>query len=317
MLRRLLLAVLLPILASPGASPARAAPLTAPQIMSQFNAVVAQTFTSNSDIEGRLAVGSLIGGATFYNHPRGAASAFGAINAITVTSGVSNANVNNGGNVNVQGSNAGTFNLNGGGKLVNTPAFTIGDFTTPLNALSAQLSGLAANSTVNAADPNNFTFVVTPNAQGMAVFTLTTAQLSLARNLVFSGTADAIIINVTGGSFNSTTNFNANDYLNRHIIWNFASATTLGFMGWHGAVLAPNATVTNSSAMEGFLYAKAFNGRGELHDFPFAGTLTFSAVPAPGGLMVLVMGLAGLGMVQGLRRRRSGWQARRTGAVCA
>jgi choice-of-anchor A domain-containing protein len=296
---RFMMVALIAAIAACGATGAKAAPLTAAEIMGQFNAVISDSFTSNSDIEGRLVTHTLAGGATFYNQPRGAASSYAAINAITVTSGVSNANVNNRGNVNVQGINQGRFNLNGGA-LVSTPAFTIGDFTAPLTALSAQLGGLAANSTINTKDPNSFTFMVTPNAQGLAVFSLDASQLSLARNLVFNGTADTIVINVTGTSFNSTANFNAGAFINQHVIWNFTNATTLGFMGWHGAVLAPLATVSNSSAMEGFLFARNFEGRGELHDFPFAGALP-QFVPEPGTLALLASGMIGLCLS---RRRR-------------
>ncbi|GGC29933.1 hypothetical protein GCM10011504_05220 [Siccirubricoccus deserti] len=279
----------------------QAAPLTATEIMTQFNAVVSGSFTSNSDVEGRLVANTITGGATFYNNPSNTPSSFGAINAITVTSGVTSANVNNGGNVNIQGSNAGSFNLNGGA-MVNTPAFTIGDFTAPLTALSGDLAGLAPNSTVNAADPNSFTFIVTPNAQGLAVFTLDAGLLATARDLKFSGTADTIVINVTGTSFTDTANFNAGNFINQHVIWNFTEAQTLDFQrAWHGAVLAPQATVSNSTPLEGFLFALNFNGRGELHDRPFAGTLP-QLVPEPGTLALLGTGLIGICLS---RRRRA------------
>ena len=55
------------------------------------------------------------------------------------------------------------------------------------------------------------------------------------------------------------------------MIWNFEDATSVSVKQWHGAVLAGDASVTNNSPMEGFLYAKNFTGDGELHDFPFEG----------------------------------------------
>jgi choice-of-anchor A domain-containing protein len=287
-----IMATLFAAVAAFGAGSGRASPLTAAEIMTQFNAVIAGSFTSNSDIEGRLVTNTLAGGATFYNKPSGTASGFAAINAITVTSGVRSANVNNRGDVNVQGTNQGWFSLNGGA-LVSGPAFTIGDVTAPLTALSADLAGLVPNSTIDARDLNTFTFVITPNAQGLAVFTLDASQLSAARNLMFTGTASTIVVNVTGTGFSSTANFNAGAFINQHVIWNFAEATTLDFMGWHGAVLAPLATVSNSTAMEGFLFAGTFNGRGELHDFPFAGALP-RFVPEPGTLALLASGMIGL-----------------------
>ena len=119
----------------------------------------------------------------------------------------------------------------------------------------------------------------TPNASGEAVFQLSAAALQSARNLVFSGSAGTIVIDVTGNSFVDATTFNASAFLNEHVIWNFATATSLSFQGWHGSVLAPDATVSNSSAMEGFLYADDFQGGGEPARFPIR---RFGPWPDPG-----------------------------------
>ena len=276
--------------------------MTAADILGQFNAVITGRYTSTSDVEGRLATGTLAGGATFYL-PRGtaAASGFGAVNALDITNGVASANVNNGGRVNWVNGDAGTFNLNGGTIGRNTPAFTMSDFTTPLHVLAAGLAALAANSTVNGSDPNNFAFNETPDGSGTAVFGLTTAQLSAARNIAFNGAAATIIVNVTGTAFSDTANFNASDTLNRHLIWNFVDAASLNFQGWHGTVLAEGAGVTNTSAMEGVLYAQNFTGGGELHDFTFAGVLpsvTLSTgVPEPGTAALLGGALVGLSVL--------------------
>lgn len=278
---------------------ANAASLTAGEILSQFNAVIADKFTSGHDVEGRLVANEMTGGATFYNNPRGAASNFKAINAINIDS--FNANINNGGSVDFQVSNQAHFNFNGGGSASQSPAFVMTDFTDPLNDLANGLTGLTTNSFVNANDPNNFTFVETPDANGLAVFDLTTSLLSVSRNIQFTGAADTIIINVTGSSYVDTTNFNANQFLNTHIIWNFIDATSLSFQGWHGTVLAGGASVTNSSAMEGTLYALNFTGNGELHDYNFAGTIPVMSVPEPESYAMM---LAGLGLLSLVARKR-------------
>lgn len=282
-------------------SSAFAAPLTSSQILTQFNAVVSNNFSTASDVEGRLVTTNLNRGATFYNNPRGAASDFAAINAVNI--GNFGGNVNNGGSVNFQTENAAHFNLNGsGGKISKTPTFAMSDFTTPLNALTSQLFGMAANSTINANDPNNFTFNVNGGTNGTAVFNLTTAELSRAANINFSGSANTIIVNVSGASYNSNANFNDNSNLKSHIIWNFADATSLQFRSWNGAVLAGNATVGSGSQMQGFLYAKDFTGNGELHDYGFAGSLPMAPVPEPTTYAMLG---AGLGLLLLARRRRT------------
>jgi choice-of-anchor A domain-containing protein len=289
--------------------------LTAEQVLTQFNAVISGSFTSNSDVEGRLLANTITGGTTFYENPRGTASAstFGSVNAITI--GPGSYNVDNGGNVNWITSNAATFNLNGGGSdAQNTPHFTITDFTTPLNALVTQLSALTSNSTVNAADPNNFTFKENPNSTGTAVFNVTASSLEAARNLVFSGTASTIIVDVTDSTLAAlnfqNTNFNVAGDLNRQIIWNFEDSPSLTFGGWHGTILAPSATVTNTSAIEGTLYAENFDGGGELHDFTFDGTLPPTAAPEPATLTIFATGVAGLAA---MRRRRKSRRAQQTG----
>ncbi|WP_149539118.1 choice-of-anchor A family protein [Siccirubricoccus phaeus] len=297
------------------AAPGQAAPLSATEILTQFNAVVAGTFTSHHDVEGRLVAGTIHGGgSTLYIKPNAAsgASPFAAVNVVNIT-GSGRINVNNGGNVNFAGglpADAGSrFNLNGGHFVSQSPGFTISDFTAPLDALQAQLSGMTATSAITGTDPNLMKLTVVPGSDGIAVFTIAATDLARLNNISFVGetAADTIIINVTGGSYTQPggQNFNGSEWLNRHVIWNFADATSLSLKFWHGAILAGKAAVTNSSPLEGFLYANSFSGGGELHDFPFAGTLVSApppgAVPEPGSALILALGLMGLAAT--LRRR--------------
>ena len=134
-----------------GTFPAHAAVLTAEDILTQFNAVVSNNFSTNSDVEGRLVAGNINNGgsSTFYEKPNSssAPSSFKGVNALTIRNCPS-CNVNNGGGVNFITSNAGTFNLNGGGSVSqNDPSFAMSDFTTPLDALQAKLAAMISNST--------------------------------------------------------------------------------------------------------------------------------------------------------------------------
>jgi choice-of-anchor A domain-containing protein len=293
------------------ASSAHAAPLTASQIMTQFNGVVTGDFSTTSDVEGRLVANNLVHGATFYNNPSNTPSNFAAVNAITIGAN-GGGNVNNGGSVNFITSNAGHFNLNGSGGSVGqgVPSFSMSDFSTPLNSLEAQLAGMSnANGSLNSADPNNFTFNLTGGANSTSVFNLTTSQLGAAANINFSGTANTVVINVrydgvvgTHGekAFTINGNFNGAGNLNNHIIWNFVDTTAVNFRGWYGSVLAGTSDVSAGSAMNGFLYAKDYLGNGELHDHPFQGALP---VPEPSGWAMMGVGLVGLMLVR--RRQRT------------
>jgi choice-of-anchor A domain-containing protein len=156
---------------------------------------------------------------------------------------------------------------------------------------------------------NSLVFDVTP-VDGVAVFDMTGAQLAGGPgdnyNVTFSNetSASTIVINVTGSfAQGGGENFNGDAYLNEHVIWNFEDASNVSVKGWHGAVLAGDATVTNTTAMEGFLYAENFTGGGELHDFPFQGTLP-GAVPEPSTWAMMAIGFAGLGFL-GLRSRKA------------
>jgi choice-of-anchor A domain-containing protein len=308
-------ALALTMLAAPAlmlaSSPAMAATLTSTQILDQFNAVVTNNFSTNSDVEGRLVAGNInnSGSSTFYEKPnaQSAASSFKGVNALTIQS-CPGCNVNNGGGVDYVTSNAGTFNLNGGGSVAkNSPSFAMSDFTTPLNGLVTQLSALTANSTVNAPNSNSLVFNVAP-VNGVAVFTLTAAQLAglsgTNYNISFLNetSATSIIINVTGGSFSEGggENFNSDTYLDEHVIWNFEDASNLNFKTWGGAILGEDATVTNTSPLNGFLYAENFTGGGELHDFPFQG-----GVPEPETWAMMIVGIGGIGLMSRRRRNRA------------
>ncbi len=155
-----------------------------------------------------------------------------------------------------------------------------------LSALSTALAALpaTAGSSFNLTDPNNATFTaVNVGNLGYAVIDITASQLSSARNLVYNiptvsgGGYLPTIINVTGEAGQNesfTANSNLSAY-NPYVMFNFADAnsgTTLNFRSQvNGSVLAPLATVSNSTPIEGSLVASFFAQAGEVHLGTFLG----------------------------------------------
>ena len=147
----------------------------------QFNAVVSNNFSTNSDVEGRLVAGNINNGrsSTFYENPNplSAPSAFRGVNALTIQN-CPGCNVNNGGGVNFVTSNSGTFNLNGGGSVSqNNPVLRDERLHHAAQRTSDRARRMASNSTFN--NPNTNSLILTSRpSSGVAVFDMTAAELA-------------------------------------------------------------------------------------------------------------------------------------------
>ena len=291
-------------IADPGA--ARADTLTAATILQDFNAVIYNNASTGDDVEGAAVVGGNFSGAEVYTNPTGSQPAgFGALTVFGSTSG-NTIDINNGGDAYVADNKGATISFNGGSYLTTAPGATIADFEAPLDALSTELSQLTATGTVPS-PANNEVIEAVPGSDGIAVIDLTAAELDEipSYNIDLNG-ASTLIINVSG----STIDFNANDESGvsgaDNIIWNFYDATTV-ILGTQiaGTVLAPDATVTNDNQIDGTLVAKSWDGQGELHDYPFDGTLPATSVPEPGSLGLLAGGLLAFFLLGAIRRRNA------------
>jgi len=187
----------------------------------------------------------------------------------------------------------------------------LADLTGDLTALSNALSGLTSLGTITSL---NSPLDYSSATNGYAVFTMTEAAFEQQNgnfDALFSGVPAGMttIVNVLGTDLVEGGGAN-NNYVggNQSVIWNFHDATSLSLKGFHGSVLAVNADVTNSSAIEGSIVAKNFTLNGEVHLGTFAGTGNF-LVPPPGGVpepaswAMMLVGFGAIGSV--LRRPRT------------
>lgn len=180
-----------------------------------------------------------------------------------------------------------------------------------LQALSSQLNGLSQTTITDLTTP-----LVVSGSFG--VFSMTEAQFE-TQNLNFDtlftgiGIDKTIVINVAGSNLVEAGGANNNMIsLSQNIIWNFAGATSLSVKNWSGSILAPNATVSNSNAINGSVVAQLFHQGGEVHLGTFNGDMVPLVtvpgpppgdVPEPASWMMMLLGFGIAGSI--LRRRRA------------
>jgi choice-of-anchor A domain-containing protein len=298
------------------------------QALSQFNAIIYGPSTTygatsfQSDIEGAAVFGGNVSGATVYNKPQGVAqpAGYGALTVFGTTTG-NPINIDNGGNAYVatHGSiidfNAGSGHPAGG--FISAPPNTIGDFESAFNSFSTSLSKLSATSTLPTAD-NNEVIKATPNANGVAIFDITAAQLDAIPSYKINlNGASTVIFNVEGATVNFSANAESGATPADNIIWNFYDATNVTFGTLiAGSVIAPLAHVVNDNQIDGTLVAASWNGVGELHEYAFSGVNPLpqvtSGVPEPATWAMMLAGLGGVGAALRLARgKRTALEAAR------
>lgn len=320
-----------------------------------YNLVVLGDLTSSSEVEGRTFVGgNLTGNSSNYQIAALPASSYtgaGLVVVGDVTGGIKN--LNNGAGAVVGGSVASGFNLNGspqtvqvGGTISNTnvnsntvqsnlgttnPSFVANLqqdgslMKTSMNELSYQLSQQAPNSTI-AISGNRGTFTAQPDANGVAVFNITAANLNAIGEIQFNTNgADTVIVNVSGPNVVLNDNFlGGTANLGQKVIWNFPDATDLTLTtAWGGSVLAPKAAAHTYNYIQGSAVFGSLTQDGEMHIGTYAGGYSVptdpavppsssggstsggssggTAVPEPGMLLLLAIGLGGL--MLGRKRR--------------
>jgi choice-of-anchor A domain-containing protein len=307
-MKRAFLAVPLIVSFSFAPSAADAAAILNSDLLTQFNAIVGD-FKTTSETEGAVIIGGKLSGnsATLDAHsihPGGTASGFADVNVYGTTSG-------------------GPYNVNGLQVRVGTPqgSAVFSGGTTTYNAtfpatydsISGQLKTLSTDlaklSSTAGSSLTNSVFIAAP-VGGVAVLDITGAQLSSLNNPSFQlNGAQLFIINVDASTYTAGNGINFNNSnIGSNILWNFYDATSLSFnVQFGGTILAPNASVTNNSPIDGTLFASSYSGNGELHYVPLSDASyldTVGAVPEPSTWAMFIVGFAAVGALAYRRRQR-------------
>ena len=204
-------------------------------------------------------------------------------------------------------------------------------FVSDLKALSTALATLPTTpgSSYNNSDQNNDLFTAIDGGNGYAVINITGGDSAFANASNFnynipklaSGAYLPLIVNISGST---SYTFNANSNLSQYdgdVLFNFIDATSITFNRQvNASVLAPLATISNSTPIEGSVAVANFNQGGEVHLGTFLGfgaidggsndpakgleaTLGGNAggVPEPASWLMM---LTGFGLSGALLRRR-------------
>ena len=328
--------------------------ITGVDALREWNLVVLGNLESSSEVEGRTFVGGNLTGNSSNYGIRATTSPNGQP-GLTVVGNVtgSHKNLNNGSGAVIGGNVSSGFNLNGpnqtvkvGGTISNTnvnqntvisnldasnPGFGLAlqqnksELKSSMGSLSFEMGTLKSNSQLTV-QGNRGTFTSQPNAQGLAVFNITAADLDKIGEIQFNlNGADTAIVNVSGRSINLNDNFlGGTNNLGERVIWNFPEAETLSLStAWGGSVLAPLADAETRNYIQGSAVFGNLKQNGEMHIGTFKGGYTTSPtgggssggdsssgggatpVPEPGMFGLFALGVGGLILSRRRRAKRA------------
>ena len=282
-------------------------------VLSAWNLLVATDMTTTSHVDGSAKIGGNLtaNGGIFSMHLVTAPGNTGLAVGGNISAG--NLQINNGGNVRLQGSQSGTVILNGGGTTIVDPTVTasVADVFTYLDSLSLTFSALVSNGTLD--NGGNLNAVPTLlDGQLVAIYNLSTADFTGKGqfNLNF-GAAETVILNVTSPT--GIVNLQAPPNLiggfsqanSSRILWNFSDATEITVNNtFNGALLAPHADlIALGGGLNGTVAVHSLsNHNAEIRRFNYTGYVP--AVPEPSSYVLAAM--AALAMIPWACRRRCG-----------
>lgn len=280
-----------------------------------YNVITRLDFSTTSEVEGRTLVGrDLTNGnsSNFGIKLQGQVAATTPVLSVKRNIASGNPLNLNAGSLEVGGTTNGRkINYNGGGALLSGYSTNTAAIISNLDVASQVLATYGTNSNfiMPASQPAAFTLNASPNANGLAVFSLNAADLfnnnKVQQIELNANGATDIVINVAGTNVvwnaGNMVGILNTDAVRDSLVWNFYQATTIDF-GSHtidGQVLAPYANVTSSGNIDGSIYANSLTTTSEVHLPSYAGNIV--AVPEPS-----LIGLSGVGALVLLLRRKRG-----------
>lgn len=346
-MRRLVAYCVIATVAACAAPPAVAAETAAQQGMTalrQFNVYTLGDLNAAQHVQGKVWVGGNLngnltvaqGGGGYLASPYAELTVKGDASA-TIKVEQSQTVGRSGSLVQIGGSSTGEVGLNGAGGHVDTGGtFSTTNFNaSPSKTYTAGVPGLQAQIALATTDFSNDFLALSTTLKALpsttitnmgsalsvtgdyGVFSMTKAQFQTSNenfDTLFNGIGSdkTIIINVLGtGAFTEDGGGNNNALgLAANIIWNFADASSVSVKNWAGSILAPNATVTNSSTITGSVVSRLFFQNGEVHLSTFAGTARYlpapppATVPEPASWMTMLLGFGFAGSIIRRQRRR-------------
>lgn len=267
-------------------------------VFQSWNLVVTGNLQNNSqDIEGRAFVGGNFTGGSPTVAKNLNAGAFSGITTLAVVGNTTVSNINlQAGNIRRGGSLSGNVNFNGGGNAGIDPTLPsqLSTLSGELSSLSNYLRTLSSNSTAQfpTSQPAPVRYVVNPSVTTTAVFNVSAANVFNNSNIqqieLTPNSATNIVINVSGTTVNfSNGNMVGNwssPFARSKVIWNFYEATSITLdRNFNGALLAPLAHLTNSTAIDGSVYVASMTQNGEVHLPLYTGL-----IPSPTAASTLV-----------------------------
>lgn len=282
---------------------ALAAPVSAAELMGEYNLIVLGDLTARTETEGAVYVGGNLNATQPYGvNPDKTGN--GSLGGTLVVGGDVKGQVHLfSGNALIGGAVKGSINNIGKGSVVTGASIDKAAVSAAALKLSAELAAMAGTGgTITGGQNALFTSVA--GDDGLAVFNIDASFFKGVSSLKFNTGGATTVVNVSGDTIKLGNGFNFNGAY-PEVVFNFVDAKNLTVSTAFGAsILAPGAhAVINAGRVQGTVVVGSLVQTAEIDGPLFDGDVPVSDVPLPAGAVLLLTGLAGLGAAK--RRKRA------------